>query len=232
MYKIAIIDDDIQYVKLITSYLLEQGYTKDNLYPFTSVKACKDTNQSFHLYILDVDMPETSGLQFLEELSQKNTYVIFVSSHDKYIMDAFHINVLSFVRKKDLKSQLIKALHKFDKVCQQQSYLTITSGNRIHTIHFQDILFIESNLGDIIIHTYDQEIKILNKSLSGVFNFLPAYFVYINRNQVMNLKNVRSIQKNSLYLQTNQKLTISRRKVNDVQKAFLKFKMGGVNYDL
>ena len=51
------------------------------------------------LVFLDVQMPGKSGLEMLEELSEKDFEVIFVTAHNEYILQALQFSAVDYLMK-------------------------------------------------------------------------------------------------------------------------------------
>lgn len=227
MYKIAIIDDDLNYINIIYEKMISLGYSPKSISTFTSVKDCEKCNTLFSLYILDVDMPEKSGFDFAENLSSYDTSIIFVSAYEKYIWDAFYKNVIGFISKKNLGDQLPNVLAKYNQ-SMKNDRLFIKNAKITCQILHKEIYYFESILGDIYIHQSNKDtIKVLNTSLHSLCADLPDCFKYISRNVIVNLNNVIAIKHNTLYLSDNTQLSISRRRVNEIHLTFAKLKMSG-----
>lgn len=136
--EILIVDDDLDYLKLVSKTLSHEGYA---VRAFDSgEKAIQAMNDALpDLLILDVNMPGISGLETLARLRQKLAYVavIFVSANDKpedvvsglnsgaddYIRKPFDIRELisrvkAKLRVKDLNDQLRAANEKLKELIE------------------------------------------------------------------------------------------------------------------
>lgn len=136
--EILIVDDDLDYLKLISRALSHEGYS---VRAFDSgekaIQAMTDIQPD--LLILDVNMPGISGLETLAHLRQKLTYVavIFVSANDQvkdvvmgldagaddYIRKPFDVaellsRVRAKLRVKDLNDQLRVANEKLKELVE------------------------------------------------------------------------------------------------------------------
>lgn len=80
MYKILVIDDEQENCNLIQTYGTHLGHQVDILTNPLEVQTLL-LNESYHLILLDVMMPEINGFDLVEELTQANSSkVIFVSA--------------------------------------------------------------------------------------------------------------------------------------------------------
>ena len=82
MYTILVLEDDVELNQTITYALKKEGYH------IFSAHSCKEAekfteNESFHLTILDVNLPDGDGFQFCKWLkAKKQVPVLFVSARD------------------------------------------------------------------------------------------------------------------------------------------------------
>ena len=82
MYTILVLEDDVELNQTITYAIKKQG---NHIF---SAHSCKEAekfteNESFHLTILDVNLPDGDGFQFCKWLkAKKQVPVLFVSASD------------------------------------------------------------------------------------------------------------------------------------------------------
>jgi DNA-binding LytR/AlgR family response regulator len=52
------------------------------------------------LIFLDIEMPRINGMEFAQRLMEKaNPYIVFVTAHEKYALDAFKVQAVDYVLK-------------------------------------------------------------------------------------------------------------------------------------
>lgn len=69
--------------------------------------------QEFDLIFLDIEMPEMSGFDLLEQaLLPKETQVIITTAHEQYAVKAFKVEVTHYLLKPIAKEELILAVHR------------------------------------------------------------------------------------------------------------------------
>lgn len=66
----------------------------------------------YDILLLDVDMPNISGLEVAKILRETNEdiIIIFISSYEKYVFDSFEYNPFRYIRKNRIKEELSIAL--------------------------------------------------------------------------------------------------------------------------
>ncbi len=116
-------------------------------------------NNNVNLIFLDIEMPQQSGLEFLEEVSDKDFQIIVISGDRKYALQTFQYDVVDYLLKPIEYSRFLKSVNKviqraYEKKCLNNSdsiYLKIK--NSFIRISHNDIYFIiTSNKGiDIVV---------------------------------------------------------------------------------
>lgn len=212
MIKVAIVDDNDSYLSRIIKILLKYDFFKEEIYYFDSSKKCLSSKIDFSLYLVEIDMPEKTGLDIIRKLRDKNVFVIYVTTHSKYIKNAFDKNVIGYVLKSKLDDELPLVLNKFFEILSEEKELQFTYKNGLVSIKTTDIMYIKSDLGDLIIVTDKTEFRILNKSLSSIYTVLQDNFCYCTRNTVVNINYINSISNNTICLKNGIKLNVSKRK--------------------
>jgi two-component system, LytTR family, response regulator len=73
------------------------------------------SSKSYELMILDVVMPELSGMQLVDQLKRQghsSLTIIFVTAHDEYASMAFQVNAVDYVLKPFSKERMCEALNR------------------------------------------------------------------------------------------------------------------------
>lgn len=226
MFNVAVVENDTKYSEAIIAFLLQYGFDEKAIHSFKSADACRNLGDKYNLYFLDTTMPGTKGIQYLDELRRENCYVVMVSENEKYLYDAFDINVIGFVLKQNLEMDLKKALSKLQSILKGAKKISFTSNNNTIFLYIDDIVYIESDLGDLIFYLKDGTIqKILNHTLASIEEQLEANFLYCNRSTLVNMEYVIAMNQDELSFKNHESIIISRRKIKQIQTEFIKQKM-------
>lgn len=82
------------------------------------------------LLFLDIDMPEMSGFQLLEQVKHPSFDVIFTTAHDQFALKAIKISALDYLIKPIDEDELVKAVQKAVSKTQHPTIDSIT-----HLLH-------------------------------------------------------------------------------------------------
>lgn len=182
-----------------------------------------EDNFFFDLILLDIEMPNISGMEIVQSIKPKlpNVRVIFITSHIKYAIDSFELSIFRYVPKNDLEKRLTYAVTDALKLIMlenNKNYMVVTA-NRMEKVSFQDILYIQREGKNSAITTFNGVIKV-RKSLQSVREELDAEeFIFIERGCIVNLIQVTNIKNSMIYLKNQIELPISRSHLQEVKIA-------------
>lgn len=182
-----------------------------------------EDNFFFDLILLDIEMPNISGMEIVQSIKPKlpNVRVIFITSHIKYAIDSFELSIFRYVPKNDLEKRLTYAVTDALKLIMlenNKNYMVVTA-NRMEKVSFQDILYIQRDGKNSAITTFNGVIKV-RKSLQSVREELDAEeFIFIERGCIVNLLQVTNIKNSMIYLKNQIELPISRSHLQEVKIA-------------
>lgn len=186
-----------------------------------------DDNFFFDLILLDIEMPNISGMEIVQSIKPRlpNVRVIFITSHIKYAIDSFELSIFRYVPKDDLEKRLSYAVTDALKLIMlenNKNYMVVTA-NRMEKVSFQDILYIQRDGKNAAITTFNGVIKV-RKSLQSVLEELDTEeFIFIERGCIVNLIQVTHIKNSMIYLKNRIGLPISRSHLQEVKVALNSF---------
>ncbi|MBX7241717.1 MAG: LytTR family DNA-binding domain-containing protein [Bacteroidia bacterium] len=171
-------------------------------------------NEEIDVLFLDVEMPEMTGLELLNELPY-TPYIILTTSKTEYAFDAYQYNVFDYLKKPisyPRFSQTIDkiVLHKSSTESTGQSSLSGTESgngkkdiyikveNRYIRILFDQINYIES-IGDYVKIHLEKENHVVHTTMKNIEEKLNAdIFLRIHRTYIINLQKIIDIEENSI----------------------------------
>lgn len=161
------------------------------------------------LIFLDIEMPEMTGLQLLDQLII-TPQIIFTTSHKDYAFEAFEYDVTDFLVKPITPKRFQKAVEKalkrkelLDAVAMASARHEIyikTEGKYIR-LAYTSILYFE-NLGDYIKVISEKGTYIIHGSMKSLdMKIQHPRFLKVHRSYIVNLEKIVDIQDNSLVIQ-------------------------------
>ena len=177
-------------------------------------------NEKVDLIILDVMLPEMSGLQFVKALDKIHPQIILVSSDKNFALDAFDHDVTDFLVKPVSNERFLKSVGKARKFSEMSNgspsfdneYVFVKANSRLVRINIKDILFVEALADYVTLNTSDARYTV-HSTMKAMENELPARYFFRGHNSfIIRLDKIFSIEDNCVLI--NQKLIpISRSKM-------------------
>lgn len=235
MVRIAICDDEkeavVQHEDIVKNSLQSCGIGYEIVtYTQSSNLLFDITDDSFFydLILLDIEMPEISGMELSEQIKPclPNVKIIFITSHIEYAVDAFELSIFRYVPKHDLTKRLVSAVIDAAKLIELEAgreYI-IQAAGRMEKIPYKDIFYIQRDGGKNVVICSLLGMSKVRKSLQQVFAELQTQeFIFIDRGCIVNIIQIMKISDNMAYLKNGETLPISRSHLQEVKKQINRF---------
>lgn len=182
------------------------------------------------LIFLDIEMPEKSGFDVLEEIDKKAN-VVFVTAYGDHASKAFEVNAADYLVKPVDPERLKESIYRIveeSKVTSREldfkergtlkmgDQVFIKDGEKCWFINVEDIRLFESE-GNYIRVYFDRFKPLILKSLNSLEDRLDStLFFRANRKYIVNLNEIEHIENwfnggLKVTLESGQKVEISRR---------------------
>lgn len=213
MINCIVIDDDAIVRKLIEEFIRKTkqlnllGSFENPVIALSELSHFDDVDIIF----LDVEMPEMSGLELLENL-KTNPHVIIISGKDKYAIKAFDYDVTDYLLKPVSYSRFYKAVgrtindikkSKNDTDCNENEnntarVLFIKENSKLIKLNFSDIYFVEAQQNYVSIQTYEKRYLIHFTMKAMHAKFPQGIFVRTHRSYIININHIKTITGNEI----------------------------------
>ena len=169
-----------------------------------------NSNEDIDLIFLDIEMPEMSGIDFLNSLSVL-PQIIIISSKDKYAINAFEYDVTDYLLKPFSYSRFFKAVNKAlerrekGRLHAKSSEIFIKHHSTLVKLKYDDILWIEAMENYVIIYTFSEKYTI-HFTMYAIEEKLPSkQFLRVHRSFIVNVDSIQSIEDNTIHINTDNK---------------------------
>jgi DNA-binding LytR/AlgR family response regulator len=146
--KCVLLDDEIPgltYLKILCEQIPELEVIKAFNSPNKFLSDIK--NLDFELCILDIEMPETNGLQLATLL--KGKLLIFTTAYKEYAADAFDLDAIDYVRKPVKKERLEQAVQKamvrYNSKIPTKEFIQLNTDKGKTLLYFKDMAYIKAS---------------------------------------------------------------------------------------
>jgi two-component system, LytTR family, response regulator len=240
----VIIEDDSFQMQILTD-LLTLNFPQINI-----IGRCGSANEGIEtikerkpdLIILDIDLPDKSGFEMLDELREFNFELLFITSHEKYALEAYKHNPAGYLVKPIDKLKLGEVINTVSGKLQQKRFgnefaamlkyfkqthnlplkIAIPSIKEISYVNIDNILRLEADGNYTTIFQLKGD-PIFSSRKLGRFEIRLAdhQFFRIHDKYMVNLRHVKSFIKGEsgiAVMEDGTQLPVSRRR----KDAFLK----------
>lgn len=201
----SIIDDEPLAAQLLESYVKKTPYLELNGVYNSAVTAMRDLReQPVQLLLLDIQMPELSGIEFAKILP-KDTKIIFTTAFPQYAIEGFRVSALDYLLKpigyQDFLRATDKALEWYTNkekrnTSQRDRFMFVKSDYKLIRIALDDILYIEGLKDYVRIYLESGERLMSLMSMKKLEEFLPQpEFLRIHRSYIVHMTKVKVVDR-------------------------------------
>lgn len=189
------------------------------------------------LVFLDVQMPEMTGFEVLEEIPEEDRpTVVFVTAHDQFALKAFDVHAVDYLLKpfdrERFQTALKRALEKARTKAPGEGgenvssllnevrgkpvdRLMVKTGGRMLLIKVDDLDWLEASDNYVNLHV-GNETHMMRETMNSLEQKLPPEkFMRISRSSIVNIERIKELQpmfhgEYVVILKNGTKLTLSR----------------------
>lgn len=235
MFCIGICDDEVfhrEHIKeLCEQYFAE--YPQEHKYiEFASgeevlkyEETAANSGSKLHLLFLDVEMGELDGIELLRKVEDADWIwrIVFVTSHDEVMQDAFGIKTMGFARKPVEYRQVEKWIITAIRENKENVMLEYASGTKQGYISLEDIYYLEAEGNYTKLHKKDEMILINENLKQWQKKIAMLPFVRIHKSYLINMLHVKRWEASKVTLENGVKLPVGRKYTKTAREQYLSF---------
>jgi DNA-binding LytR/AlgR family response regulator len=203
-----IIDDDKLSRRIIEEFIEKTEFLELSESLTTAVEAINyiKNNGEIDLIFLDIEMPEMTGIDFLNTLTSP-PQIIIISSKGEYALDAFEYDVTDYLLKPISYSRFFKAADKaFNRFNKDKldslgkNEIFIKKNSALVRLKFEDILWVEALENYVIFNTFNDKYTI-HFTMKAIEKKLPTNkFTRVHRSYIVNTSSINVIEDNNIVI--------------------------------
>jgi DNA-binding LytR/AlgR family response regulator len=209
MINCVVIDDQAQSLELIVDHIkkipiLSLKYATNN--PVDALLVIEQ--EKIDCIFLDIEMPQLTGLEFIEMLKSKlgNAIpkIILVTGYGQYALSGFDYGVFDYLVKpvsfKRFKISIDRLSDSFKNVLDDRNFFFADVDGQKVKINFKDIMYAEGAGNYLFIVTADKRM-ICYRSLTSLQEVLPeTKFLRVHKSFIISIDNIQSVRGNEIFL--------------------------------
>ncbi len=229
--QVIVCDDDIENLNEMINVCRDVMVKGTEVRGFSDARMLAESLQAHTvqpaLMLLDIEMPELSGLELREQMASKlrMTDIIYVTSHEEMMEAAFGRNVIAFVRKTGNWDKLTEVLQNFQR--EHQRLIDVTWKKKVWQIDVSQILYIQSadNYSQITFYLRGEVVQALQTYTMKEWEQIlqEQGFCRVSRFVIVNYAYVEDIQKTSLFMEDGTRFAIPSGKVRKLRQEYITY---------
>lgn len=237
MYRIAICDDQMTEIdktrKCLTKWQERHPGCELNMEHFTSaermLKCVKENGYNPDLLLLDVCMPEKSGVMVAQEyraMGNEGT-IVFITASREHALEAFGVNAVQYLIKPVDEQALFQVMDNLFSMESEKrkNYLLLRINGHIHRVTVDDILYCEAQGKNQCLHLADGTSQKLNMTLVEICEMLSGQkeFSRVGASYIVNLNHVDSLNAREIYMDNGESIFLPRGAYQPLRDNYFKY---------
>jgi len=200
------IDDEPKALEIIERYCQRISLVSLKATFREPVKAIEFLNrEKADLIFLDINMPEISGIQFLQTLSPRPV-IIFTTAYRQYAVESYELNALDYLLKPISFERFLMAINKAAAALSsknatgpdEDAAVYFKSGPQTYRVKVSEILYLEKNGNYVTVHLKYGNI-LIRENLGTIFDLVPAAdFVRVHKSYVVGIRHISMLEVHQL----------------------------------
>ncbi|MEZ5015959.1 MAG: response regulator [Flavipsychrobacter sp.] len=227
MINCIVVDDEPYAIELLSKHIA--AYEHINL-----VSKCRNIREAvsvlqskqIDLMFLDVRMPDVTGMEFLESVSNRPK-VILTTAYREYAIEAYEYGVIDYLLKPISFIRFAKAINRFQENITNAKTtnnllapVVLRSGSDYHKLIPEHIEYIKSAKEYVSIVCKETKL-LVRSSMSSILQQLPeAAFIQTHKSYIVPINKIQSISSSEVLLVNGERIPIGRSYLDDVRKVF------------
>jgi len=167
------------------------------------------------IVFLDIEMPQLSGIQLIENLDTEGMLFIFVTAHPQFAVDAFALDAVDYLSKpvsyERFTQAVKKALKRLEYMKEETLVLSVGKEHLQIDLNKIDWIMAENYYVNIHGHKFAAGPLIVRLPLYKLEKLLPqGKFFKISRSVIVGLHYIKKIRNNEVILRNGERFTVSR----------------------
>lgn len=227
---IVVCDDDINEVQYIAELI--SGYNSQiRVITHTNSRdtiAYLNAHPAVDLCILDIIMPEISGVELARELRDGGYTgeIVFLTSSNNYAFESYEVKAFRYILKPCTGEKLLQVIHEAEekKTAADNTGIIINTHDETRFVPHRELMYAEAQLRKVILHLDGGQTVDFFAKFGDVLKQLQndGRFVRCHRSYLVNMDYILSVAGKAIELRSGVSIPISST-YSDVKRKYMHF---------
>lgn len=212
--KCLVVEDEPIALEIVKDYINRVSFLKLSKAFRNPIKALEYLHENkVDLLLLDINMPDLTGIQFLNALSY-SPLVIFTTAYSQYALESYEYDAVDYLLKPIEFERFLKAVNKAFEYFKLRTnriqlntpiseinvkdHILIKSGTNLHHIKINDILYIKG-AGNYVTFCVEKQKIMTLLTMEQVLEMLPSnQFFRSHKSYIVNSDQIDIIEKDQI----------------------------------
>ncbi|MDR2832813.1 MAG: LytTR family DNA-binding domain-containing protein [Streptococcaceae bacterium] len=227
--RVAICDDEPYMANKIEDYLHEYDSSLFDVLVYYSSSELINVleNEKYDFFILDIEMPYSSGIELAQKIREKDAHVpiVFMTSYREYMEEVFQLSTFDYVIK-PISIERVFAV--FTRVLNylgtSEKYFQCSYNKVTHNIFMNEIIYFEKRKRQVQLYTTTGT-YVSNLSTKQIINKVTPDFVQIHTSYIINVRYIKDMGNSFVLIRqadgTTTELILSRKYKETARKKIM-----------
>lgn len=232
---VALCDDEEEILRELSELIREEEKSCE-IFTFTSANELLSAFWRFDIIFLDIQMPRLNGIEAARKLRKNGSTasIVFVTAVKEYVFDAFDVGALHYLIKpidsEKFKEVFLRAKEECQKrILPSNEKILIRTRNGSDTLDKNDIIYAESQLKKLILHTKKKNVEYYGR-LTELEKRLGDSFYRCHRGYLVNMAFIEKYDGDTITLNDGSMVYLAKSRYGDFVKNYLKYLKNGGAY--
>lgn len=233
LLKFVVVDDEPLALEILDGYLKRTDHVH-SVFLFNNATDAWLHLKNHHadVLLLDIEMPEMTGIQFLKTLPDP-PFTVFITAYRNYAFEGYELGVIDFLLKPISFKRFVQAIDKIREFLilkaqyehteeiatkENSDFVFVKSGVQRIKLCFSDVTYIQGLKDYAIIYTSSEKI-LLKGSIKAMLDIFPhKRFIRVHKSFIVALSKITRLESNRIILKEHE-IPIGRSFKDDLERA-------------
>lgn len=176
-------------------------------------------NSSVDAMFIDINMPDTNGLEFVRALSHP-PMVVFTTAYAEYAVESYKVRAVDYLLKpfgftdfqraaENLRDQYNAQKRETSDFRQEDGFIYLKVDYRYVRVAIDDIVYVEGMNEYLKVHKVTGAPLLTHMTFKQMLEYLPDSFLQVHRSYVVNMKHVQEVERSVATMTGGQRISVS-----------------------